>query len=57
MDKEMMKFWLTCPFCKKKFGVYPDIVIKYMDRLFGSLGEGIKKQFEGKVRKTEKEGA
>lgn len=57
MDKEMMKFWLTCPFCKKKFGVYPDIVIKYVDRLFGSLGEGIKKQFEGKVRKTEKEGA
>ena len=53
MDKEMMKFWLTCPFCKKKFGVYPDIVVKYVDRLIGSLGEDIRKKYDEKAKEQE----
>ena len=54
MNKELMKFWLTCPFCKKKFGIDYSIVMKYIDRLFSSLGEDIKKKAEEKIKEQER---
>lgn len=58
MNKELLKFWVTCPDCKRKFGVDPFIVLKYVDRLFNELGDRIKERGEQleKARK-EKEGA
>lgn len=38
MEEQKTKFWLTCPYCKKKFGVAPLVVLKYVDRLFSQLG-------------------
>jgi len=46
MNQEKMKFWLTCPYCKRKFGVPPEVVMKYADRLFAQL--------EGELRGTGK---
>lgn len=34
-----MRFWLTCPGCRRKFGVPPVIVLKYVDRLLDGLGD------------------
>lgn len=33
MNKELMKFWVTCPKCKQKFGVEPKVVMKYLERV------------------------
>jgi len=33
MNKELLKFWITCPDCKKKFGVEPKLVMKYIGRV------------------------
>ena len=30
-----MKFWITCPRCKRKFGVDAVIVWKYLERILG----------------------
>jgi len=53
MDNNLMKFWLTCPFCQKKFGIDPYIVMKYIDRLFSSLGREIKRKADEKMNKKE----
>jgi len=53
MDKQRLNFFLTCPFCKRKFGVKPETVFKYMDRLFNQLDENLRKTVEEKVRKRE----
>jgi len=53
MEKQRLNFFLTCPFCKKKFGVKPEVVFKYMDRLFNQLDENLRKTVEEKVRKRE----
>ena len=51
-----MKFWITCPKCKQKFGVKPEIVMKYMDRLFGEIESRIqKKGQELQQRKSQQE--
>lgn len=42
MEKQRLNFFLTCPFCKKKFGIRPETVFKYMDRLL----DEIEKEFE-----------
>jgi len=34
MTNEKTDFWITCPDCKRKLGVSPKIVLKYVDRLF-----------------------
>lgn len=52
MDKQRLNFFLTCPFCKRKFGVTPETVFKYLDRLFNQLDQEMKK-VEEKVRKRE----
>lgn len=43
MNKEKMKFWVCCPHCKKKFGVTPEVVFKYADRLFTQLDQAVAK--------------
>ena len=35
MDKEKMKFWITCPKCKRTFGVGVGVVFKYLERILG----------------------
>ena len=52
MDKQRLNFFLTCPFCKKKFGVTPETVFKYLDRVFNDIDQEMKK-VEEKVRKRE----
>jgi len=54
MNKEKMKFWTTCPECKRKFGVELEIVLKYIDRIFGELDKEFKKIGED-LGKSEKE--
>ena len=53
MDKQRLNFFLTCPSCKRKFGVTPETVFKYLDRLFKELEENLRKKAEEKVRKEE----
>jgi len=52
MEKQKLNFFLTCPFCKKKFGVIPETVFKYLDRVFNDIDQELKKA-EEKVRKRE----
>jgi len=32
-NSQLMRFWITCPDCKRKFGVGPKIVMKYIGRI------------------------
>jgi len=55
MDKQRLNFFLTCPSCKRKFGVEPEVVFKYVHRLSEEI-QGKKKQLNeevGKVRERE----
>lgn len=53
-----MKFWITCPKCKQKFGVSPAMVMKYFERILGEHKnelEGIKEVLESaQAQLTEK---
>lgn len=49
MNRAKHKFWVTCPSCEQKFGVKPQTVLKYVDRLFSELG----KKIEKKARKAQ----
>lgn len=55
MNKERNRFWVTCPSCKRKFGIRPQTVLKYVDRLFGELGKEIESEGKERARKQEKE--
>jgi hypothetical protein len=50
MNKERMKFWLTCPFCQRKFGVGPEMVLKYTDRLFNQINQEIEEEAKAKAK-------
>lgn len=39
-----MKFWVTCPHCKRKFGVDAMVVAKYLDRLFDQMAKFIEER-------------
>ena len=52
MEKQRLNFFLTCPFCKKKFGVTPETVLKYLHRVFDDIDQELNK-VEEKVRKRE----
>ena len=52
MNQEKKKFWITCPYCKEKFGVSPAIVMKYMDRLFGLVHSEIKTGYKKAEQKN-----
>lgn len=41
MNKELMKFWITCPKCKHKFGIEPRIIMKYLERVMDKTGKKI----------------
>jgi len=32
-----LKFWVTCPWCRKKFGTSPELVFKYLDRIMPEM--------------------
>lgn len=42
--KESVLLWTNCPSCKQKFGVKPQAVLKYVDRLLNELEEKIEKK-------------
>jgi len=44
MEDLRRHFWLTCPYCHKRFSLAPQIVLKYVDRLFSQLGQEIEEQ-------------
>ncbi len=33
MSNEQLKFWITCPDCKKPFGVEPRYILQYLNRV------------------------
>lgn len=53
MEKQRLNFFLTRPFCKKKFGVTPETVFKYLYRIFDEIEQDLKNKAEEKVRKRE----
>ena len=46
MKRYLLKFWIACPKCKHKFGVNPETVLYYFDRLFEGLKESMSKKSE-----------
>ena len=54
MDKQRLNFFLTCPSCKRKFGVEPEVVFKYVHRLSEEIQE-TKKELNEEVEKVRKE--
>ena len=52
MDRQRLNFFLTCPSCKRKFGVKPEVVFKYLDRLLEETKKQLNEEVE-KVRKRE----
>jgi len=52
MDREKMKFWITCPRCKRKFGVDAKVDLNYIDRLLGQFEERFK-EMEKDLKKGE----
>jgi len=50
MTKKNLRFWITCPHCKKSFGVPPDLVLKFLDRLLTELTASIERS-ERKIQK------
>jgi hypothetical protein len=52
MNRESLKFWLTCPYCQRKFGVAPEMVFKYADRLFSQIGQEIEEQAKTKAKRN-----
>jgi hypothetical protein len=41
MDREQRKFWVTCPHCRKAFGVEPRFVMKYLERVYRDRKERV----------------
>jgi len=52
MDKERLKFFITCPFCQKKFGILPSVVFKYVDRVLEEFEKDLNQKGK-EVRKGE----
>jgi len=52
MDKQRLNFFLTCPSCRRKFGVKPEVVFKYVDRLLDETKKQLNERME-KVRERE----
>jgi len=42
MNKDTMKFWVTCPKCKHKFGVSQTVSVKYLERVLDQYEEYFK---------------
>jgi hypothetical protein len=56
MNREKTRFWITCPHCKKSFGVSPDLVLKFIDRLDRLLDELTQRieRSESKIQQKER---
>ena len=46
MRKIQMKFWASCPHCKKKFGVEPKFIVKYLKRVIDNYKDRFKNMHE-----------
>lgn len=57
MDKENLKFWVTCPYCRKKFGTSPELVFKYLDRIMPEIEKAPGNWSEKMVERTKQEQA
>lgn len=40
MPNEQLKFWITCPDCRKPFGVDPRFVLQYLNRVIDAKMNG-----------------
>jgi hypothetical protein len=38
MSNDKLKFWVKCPECRKPFGVFPRLVLQYLNRLVEAHG-------------------
>ena len=54
MNNDKRKFWITCPKCKHKFGVEPELIFKYLDRLLGQVDRQLERNKE-RMKKGESE--
>jgi len=55
MDSRSLKFWVTCPYCRKKFGTSPELVFKYLDRIMPEI-EKAPANWSEKMVETTKQG-
>jgi hypothetical protein len=46
MKKTPMKFWASCPHCKKKFGVEPKFITMYLKRVIENYKDRFKSVHE-----------
>jgi hypothetical protein len=60
MNTQQRKFWVTCPQCRKAFGVEPRFVMKYLERIisqfrqrFNGLAELIESAQGGLAQRTD----
>ena len=40
MSNEQLKFWITCPDCKKPSGVEPRYILQYLNRVIDAKASG-----------------
>ena len=57
MDSRSLKFWVTCPYCRKKFGTSPELVFKYLDRIMPEIEKTPTNWSEKMVQSTKQEQA
>jgi len=48
MPNEQLKFWITCPDCRKPFGVDPRFVLQYLNRVIDATMNGEARNEEAK---------
>lgn len=54
MNKQKLKFWATCPKCKHKFGILPEVILRYLQRC---LRERVERLKQAKKKLEAKQGA
>ncbi len=57
MNSNNLKFWVTCPYCRKKFGTSPELVFKYLDRIMPEMEKAPANWSEKMVEITKREPA
>lgn len=55
MNSNNLKFWVTCPYCRKKFGTSPELVFKYLDRIMLEMEKAPANWSEKMVETTKQE--
>jgi len=54
MNQSRLQFFVTCPSCKSKFGVNPEVVLKYLDRVLGEYAREFER-VEKRLRESKEE--